>query len=359
MRRHGTSSQHRVHAGSSAISHAEQIVRQREEALHAARAGHASAKGISSANKRLEKARAHLQDLQATHREPVVGFLPLSIRKVMPLSQIATNEWKLHTKLKLAHGNTSLTLVRNMRDSKRSFNCTPKTRRSGNRRKLLTAIWRKPIVTTKPCMRGSSIGMRRQSYIVPSSSRSSRPLHSADHDCVQEPASDSNVSAGARRRRKNGTKPNLIVRALPLQYERKERVRCLDSDLLADSRAALAAHEARQRRLRVREEHVKALEQAAQRSADPDLHERLDRERKKLQKLHAAHLAFSHGIEISYTLNFLRRRLMSLTARSRAVERVISSCGSRRAASIPAEAPRCVALSSLYPHQTCRRRRHS
>lgn len=92
MHRHGTSSQHRVHAGSLAISRAEQIVHKREEALHAARAGHASAKDISSATKRLEKARAHLQDLQATHREPVDGFLPLSIRILMPLSQIATNE---------------------------------------------------------------------------------------------------------------------------------------------------------------------------------------------------------------------------------------------------------------------------
>lgn len=80
-RRHGTSFQHRVHAGTLAISHAEQIVHKREEALHAARAGHASPKEISSATRRLEKARAHLQDLQATHRELVVNSRHLSIQQ--------------------------------------------------------------------------------------------------------------------------------------------------------------------------------------------------------------------------------------------------------------------------------------
>lgn len=81
LRRHGTSFEHRVQAGSLAISHAEQIVHKREEALHAARAGHASPKDISSATRRLEKARAHLQDLQATHRELVVGSHPLLIEE--------------------------------------------------------------------------------------------------------------------------------------------------------------------------------------------------------------------------------------------------------------------------------------
>ncbi|KWU44264.1 hypothetical protein RHOSPDRAFT_34279 [Rhodotorula sp. JG-1b] len=61
------------------------------------------------------------------------------------------------------------------------------------------------------------------------------------------------------------------------------------------TRATLAAHEARESRLRARKEHVEALKQAAQRSADPELHKRLNRERKKLEKLQAAHLAFSHG----------------------------------------------------------------
>ena len=50
---------------------------------------------------------------------------------------------------------------------------------------------------------------------------------------------------------------------------------------------------------------MEALKQAAQRSADPELHKRLNRERKKLEKLQAAHLAFSHGTaatQISYAL---------------------------------------------------------
>lgn len=216
----------------------------------------------------------------------------------MPPSQIATNEYKLRTKLRLTHGNTSSALVRNMQDSRRSFNCTPKTRRSGNRRRLRTARWRMPIATTKSYIRSSSIGMRRQSCTVQSSPDLPAPIHFADQIIAsQEPVSDSNISAEARRRRKNCTKPNPIVRALPLQDGR--RVRCPGSDLtfLADSRATLAAHEARENRLRAREEHVRALEQAAQRSADPELHKRLNREREKLEKLRAAHLAFPHGTD--------------------------------------------------------------